>query len=186
MGPYAGENAALMAAALCAAVFGMLAGGTLFVILRIRRLQGTAKNKGHRPAQRLLSMVFPDLFPAALEPVQPRILCVNGSGTRLQAMKGLLEEQEFEVWTARNMSDGFDLLSHVGVEAVITESDSMDQSDLRRCWQIQPGVPVLSPSGELVLPREAGVVGRTPAIRQWRPSAQVALLGDVLASHGLS
>jgi hypothetical protein len=113
--------------------------------------------------------------------------------TRLQAMKGLLEEQEFEVWTARNMSDGFDLLSHVGFEAVITESDSMDRNDLRRCWQIQPGVPVLSPSGEPVLPREAGRAGpvtanwpRSPVSKTARhgaPSAQVALLGNLLASH---
>jgi hypothetical protein len=179
-----GYNSAVVAIAISAVTFGLLVGGSVFTILHMRRLASApASPKRHRPAQRLISIIFPDLFPVEeAQPARPRVLCTNRSAERLEVMKGLLENEGFEVWTARDIRDGLELLTHVHFEAIVAENDSIDRQELRRIHEVQAGLPVLAPSGDFVV----AVDTYNPALAEPAPGNRVGVLAEMLASQVLS
>jgi CheY-like chemotaxis protein len=80
--------------------------------------------------------------------MSPKILYVGDSVIRLNAVKSVLEDQGYEIWTAREVSDAVRMLRALEFEAVIAEQGLMERNpeQARRLDTVHPGLPILTVS----------------------------------------
>jgi CheY-like chemotaxis protein len=180
-------SSGIFIAVVSAITAGMLVAGSAFVIFHMTRLGAIEKHSEAQPrrAPRIISMIFPDLFPVEDEPLAHRVLCIDNSLSRLNLVKDLLEERGFEVWTARSVADAFDVLSHMRLETVVTE-ENVEAAEFRKLLLIQPTLSVVSASGRRLVPPEEIQAVRvlTSVVPPSRDSADI--LRELLASQRIA
>ena len=78
-----------------------------------------------------------------------KILYVGDSAARLNAVKSVLEDQGYEIWTAREISDAIRVLRALEFEAVLVEQGLMERNpeQARRLDRVHSGLPILTVSG---------------------------------------
>ncbi len=83
--------------------------------------------------------------------VQAKILYVDDSAVRLNNIKKKLENQGYEIWTAKDVSDALRMLRALDFEALVVEQRLMNlnREQLRQVNAINPKVAVLPASALL-------------------------------------
>ena len=83
--------------------------------------------------------------------VQPKILYVDDSASRLNKIKKQLENEGYEIWTAKDVSDALRMLRALDFEALVVEQRLMNlnREQLQQVNAINPKVALL-PSSALL------------------------------------
>jgi hypothetical protein len=89
---------------------------------------------------------------AADRPKSGSVLFVEHSAARSNALKTLLEDLGYEVWTAKDLSDALALLERLEFAAMVVDPDGvrLDDEDIRLIAAIWPRLSLITPYGVLL------------------------------------
>jgi DNA-binding NtrC family response regulator len=120
-----------------------------------------------------------------MKPSQVRVLCVDSSDSRRNKLAAVLEDADFDVWTAHNIRDAVQMADVLRPAAVLADQFSTlcHERDLEKLRTLYPQLPVLVHSAAPSMAVLSADTGDFAAVRTGDLEIVMAILTLLLESN---